>query len=149
MLLRPYYLERIHALTSADSPSRVHFCNWYLNQSILQADFLWWDKKLDPSWQCNTGVGVFLFRMKNVLFLLVWINTENYVTQNDLLFVHTYFLPSLPLTPSLALKRSVAAHRFLNKICFNEGYLSDPKVCRSNLETLCIYIYIYIYFFFF
>ena len=29
----------------------------------------------------------------------------------------------------LALKRSVAAHRFLNKICFNEGYLSGPKVC--------------------
>ena len=38
----------------------------------------------------------------------------------------------------LAPKRSVAAHRFLNKICFNEGYLSDPKVCRSNLETPCI-----------
>ena len=35
----------------------------------------------------------------------------------------------------LALKRSVAAHRFLNKICCNEGYLSGPKVCRSNLET--------------
>ena len=39
----------------------------------------------------------------------------------------------------LALERSVAAHRFLNKICFNEGYLSGPKVCRSNLETLCMY----------
>ena len=39
----------------------------------------------------------------------------------------------------LALKRSVAAHRFLNKICFNEGYLSGPKVCRSNLETPCIF----------
>ena len=38
----------------------------------------------------------------------------------------------------LALKRSVAALRFLNKICFNEGYLSGPKVCRSNLETPCI-----------
>ena len=38
----------------------------------------------------------------------------------------------------LALKRSIAAHRFLNKICFNEGYLSGPKVCRSNLETPCI-----------
>ena len=38
----------------------------------------------------------------------------------------------------LALKQSVAAHRFLNKICFNEGYLSGPKVCRSNLETPCI-----------
>ena len=35
----------------------------------------------------------------------------------------------------LALQRGVAAHRFLNKICFNEGYLSDHKVCRSNLET--------------
>ena len=32
----------------------------------------------------------------------------------------------------------VAAHRFRNKICFNEGYLSGPKVCRSNLETPCI-----------
>ena len=41
----------------------------------------------------------------------------------------------------LALKRSVAAHGFLNKICFNEGYLSGPKVCQSNLETPCIYIY--------
>ena len=41
----------------------------------------------------------------------------------------------------LALKRSViAAHRFLNKICLNEGYLSGPKVCRSNLETTCIFI---------
>ena len=38
----------------------------------------------------------------------------------------------------LALKRSVAAHRFFNKICFNEGYLSGPKACRSNLETFCI-----------
>ena len=38
----------------------------------------------------------------------------------------------------LALKRSVAAYRFLNKICFNEGYLSGPKVRRSNLETPCI-----------
>ena len=38
----------------------------------------------------------------------------------------------------LALKRSVAAHSFLNKISFNDGYLSGPKVCRSNLETLCI-----------
>ena len=37
-----------------------------------------------------------------------------------------------------ALKRNVAARRFLNKICFNEGYLSGPKVCRSNLETPCI-----------
>ena len=45
----------------------------------------------------------------------------------------------------LALKRSVAARRFLNKICCNEGYLSGPKVCRSNLETPYIYIYIYIY----
>ena len=45
----------------------------------------------------------------------------------------------------LAQKRSVAAHRFLKKICFNEGYLSGPKICRSNLETLCIYIYIYIH----
>ena len=44
----------------------------------------------------------------------------------------------------LALKRSVAAHRFLNKICFNGGYLSGPKVCRSNLETSCIYIYMFI-----
>ena len=42
----------------------------------------------------------------------------------------------------LALKRSIAAHRFLNKICFNEGYLSGPKVCQSNLETLCIKTYI-------
>ena len=40
----------------------------------------------------------------------------------------------------LALKRSVAAHRFLNKICFNEGYLSGPKVCRSDLETPCIIV---------
>ena len=38
----------------------------------------------------------------------------------------------------LALKWSVAAHRFPNKICFNEGYLYGPKVCRSNLETPCI-----------
>ena len=38
----------------------------------------------------------------------------------------------------LALKRSVAAHRFLKKIFFNEGHLSGPKVCRSNLETPCI-----------
>ena len=38
----------------------------------------------------------------------------------------------------LALKRCVAAHRFLNKICFNEGYLSGPKGCWSNLETPCI-----------
>ena len=40
----------------------------------------------------------------------------------------------------LALKRSVAAHKFLKKICFNEGYLSGPKVCRSNLETPCIHL---------
>ena len=50
---------------------------------------------------------------------------------------------SFPLIPSckvpLALKRSVAAHGFLNKIYFNEGYLSGPNVCRSNLETFCIY----------
>ena len=39
----------------------------------------------------------------------------------------------------LALKRSVAAQWFLNKICFKEGYLSGLKVCRSNLETPCIY----------
>ena len=39
MLLRPYYLERVHALTPADYPSRMHFCNWYLNQTILQAFF--------------------------------------------------------------------------------------------------------------
>ena len=38
----------------------------------------------------------------------------------------------------LALKRSVGGHRFLNKICFNEGYLSGLKVCRSNLGTPCI-----------
>ena len=48
---------------------------------------------------------------------------------------------SFPSIPSckvpLALKRSVAANGFLNKICFNEGYLSGPKVCRSNLETPC------------
>ena len=39
----------------------------------------------------------------------------------------------------LALKRSVAAHRFLNEICLNEGYLSSPEVCRSNLETPCMF----------
>ena len=38
----------------------------------------------------------------------------------------------------LALKRNVAAHGVLNKICFKEGYLFGPKVCRSNLETPCI-----------
>ena len=45
----------------------------------------------------------------------------------------------------LALKRSVAAHRFLKKICFNEGYLSGPKVCihtKDNCivteEELCV-----------
>ena len=43
------------------------------------------------------------------------------------------------ISDPLALKRSVAAHRFLNKICFNKGYLSGPKVCRSNLETPYIY----------
>ena len=52
-----------------------------------------------------------------------------------------YPFPSIPSCKiALALKRSVAAHRFLNKICFNEGYLSSPKVCRSNLETPCIYM---------
>ena len=45
----------------------------------------------------------------------------------------------------LALKRSVAARRFLNEICFNEGYLSGPKVCRSNLETPCIHAHITCY----
>ena len=30
---------RVHALMPADYPSRMHFCNWYLNQIILQADF--------------------------------------------------------------------------------------------------------------
>ena len=51
-----------------------------------------------------------------------------------------YPFPSIPSskTPP-ALKRSAAAHRFLNKICYNEGYLSGPKVCRSNLETPCIF----------
>ena len=50
-----------------------------------------------------------------------------------------YPFPSIPSCKvPLALKRSVAAHGFLNKICFNEGYLSGSKVCRSNLETLCI-----------
>ena len=39
MLLRPYHLERVHALTPADYPSRMHFCNWYLNQTILQTDY--------------------------------------------------------------------------------------------------------------
>ena len=49
-----------------------------------------------------------------------------------------YSFPSIPCCKvPLALKRSVAAYRFLNKICFNEGYLSGPKVCRSNLETPC------------
>ena len=47
---------------------------------------------------------IFFFRMKYALFsacrLSIWINTENYVTQNDLLFAHTYFLPSLPLRHS-------------------------------------------------
>ena len=33
-----------------------------------------------------------------------------------------------------ALKRSVAAHR-LTKYASTKVYLSDPKVCRSNLET--------------
>ena len=51
-----------------------------------------------------------------------------------------YVENKIPLT----LKRSVAAHRFPNKICFNESYLSGPKVCRSNLETLCIWTNIYI-----
>ena len=120
MLLCPYYLERVHALTRADFPSLMHFCNLYLNQTILQVDFAncfvhWWS------------------------MLHTWENyvTENYVTQNDLLFAHTYFLPSLPLRPS-STETNVAAHRFLNKICFNEGYLSGPKVCRSILETPCI-----------
>ena len=50
-----------------------------------------------------------------------------------------YPLPSIPsCNIPLALNRSVPVHRFLNKICFNEGYLSGPKVCRSNLETPCI-----------
>ena len=50
-----------------------------------------------------------------------------------------YQFPSIPSCKvPLALKRSVATHRFLNKICFNEGYLSSPKICRSNLETSCI-----------
>ena len=54
-----------------------------------------------------------------------------------------YPFPSIPSCKiPLALKRSIAAHKFLNKICFNEGYLSDPKVCRSNLETLCIVSYL-------
>ena len=39
MLLRPYHLETVHALTPADYPSRIRFCNWYLNQTLLQADF--------------------------------------------------------------------------------------------------------------
>ena len=38
-MLWSYHLERVHALTPADYPSRMHFCNWYLNQTILQADF--------------------------------------------------------------------------------------------------------------
>ena len=38
MLLLSYHLEKVHALTPADYPSRMHFCNWYLNQAILQAD---------------------------------------------------------------------------------------------------------------
>ena len=39
MLLRPYHLQIVHALTPADYPSLMQFCNWYLNQTILQADF--------------------------------------------------------------------------------------------------------------
>ena len=38
-ILRSYHLERVHALTPADYPSLMHFCNWNLNQTILQADF--------------------------------------------------------------------------------------------------------------
>ena len=38
-MLLPYHLERVHALTPADYASRMHFCNWYLNQTVLQADF--------------------------------------------------------------------------------------------------------------
>ena len=50
---------------------------------------------------------------------------------------NVYPFPSIPSCKvPLALKRSVAAHRFLNKICFNEGYLSGPKVCRSNLDAV-------------
>ena len=53
-----------------------------------------------------------------------------------------YPFPSIPSCEiPLAMKRSVAAHGFLNKICFNEGYLSGHKVCRSNLETPCIYFF--------
>ena len=65
----------------------------------------------NPSWQCNTGVNGFL----NFFYLFIFynevrfvfclsakylINTENYVSQNYLLFAHTYFLPSLHLRPS-------------------------------------------------
>ena len=35
-----YHLERVHAHTPAYYPSWMHFCNWYLNQTILQADFV-------------------------------------------------------------------------------------------------------------
>ena len=50
-----------------------------------------------------------------------------------------YPFPSIPSCKvPLALKRSIAAHGFLNKISFNEGYLSGPKICRTNLETPCI-----------
>ena len=60
------------------------------------------------------------------------------MTQNDLSFALTYFLED-----PLALKQSVTAYRFLNKIGFNEGYLFGPKVCRSNLETPCINLVIW------
>ena len=79
---------------------------------------------------------LFFFRMKYVLFLLFC--KVFGLTQNDFLHITTTFHPFF--YDLLALKRSVTAHRFLNEICFNEGYLSGPKVRRSNLETICVYI---------
>ena len=62
-----------------------------------------------------------------------WPKTERFVRT-----CRGTMLPYVENKVPLALKRSDASHRFLNKICFNEGYPSGPKVCRSNLETAYI-----------
>ena len=70
------------------------------------------------------------FWMKYVLFLLVCkvFGLTHRIMWHRMTYLHipTSFHPFLQ--DPLALKRSVAAHTFLNKIWFNESYLSGPKV---------------------
>ena len=78
-----------------------------VNGCVFQ-HLLWWDKKLDPSWQCNTGVRVFLFLfyffgMQYVLFLFVYkiVGLTQRIMWHRRIVICTYLLPSIPSSKTL------------------------------------------------